>query len=355
MLRVRVFSGRCLLGTDLAGSSDAYVVLEVGGIKKKTKVKRGTRNPDWLECKDLPLPAGRTGELLVTVKDHDLIGSDDVLGVTKIDIASIPPGEELVHIYQLEGGEAGENIATILSHVASSALKSAGPGGKPKKKEGEPAIRPKNRGSISLGLTVFESNPPPPTKKPKGPLPIAGQACYLTVIAEGAAQLNATDLGAKPKSDPYCQLTVQKKKLKTKACKKTLNPRWHQVLKLPVPDGKNDFLLVKVKDKDLIGKSDSLGEVKINLCKLVLGYEEIFTLRLQGGDIGENIKMAADQVTDDAGAAIVTTVATKKGGKLAGKAAAAATGKNKHSGHALAGARKNYGVVCLRLLLEPAS
>jgi len=346
LLRVRVFSGRNLLGADMAGKSDPYVQLQVGNKKLKTKVKKGNCNPDWMETKDFPLEDGPTGQLLITVKDHDYIGSDDVLGVAVLEIADfiLPLGVEKFRVLSLNGGEAGENVATILSNV----IKTISPIG------GKKEIR--NHGSLSIGLAVHECPAPRPVDyvAPSGPYAQAGQPCVLKIIAEGAARLNAADFGTSPKSDPYCQFTVQKKKWKTKSIKKTLQPHWHQEFTAPVPDGAADFLLVKVKDRDLIGRSDSLGEVRVDLGAITLNTEHIMTLRLQGGDIGENVKMAAGQVADDAEAAVVCTTARVVGGKAGASVAAKATGKGKNTKGPLSGARTNYGAVCIRITLQPA-
>ena len=129
---------------------------------------KGTCHPDWLETKDFPLEDGPTGQLLITVKgvytpfeeelvslinslkDHDFIGSDDVLGVAVVEISDIilPLGVEKFRILSLNGGEAGENVVTILSNV----IKTISPIGGKKKIH--------NHGSISLGLAVHECPAP---------------------------------------------------------------------------------------------------------------------------------------------------------------------------------------------------
>lgn len=93
------------------------------------------------------------------------MGGDDIIGDASINIASLLPfGEEHIHIFSLKGGQAGENIGTILSHVASSALKAASPmGGNKKKTESEEAtgIPVRNHGSLAVGIAVFTETPFP--------------------------------------------------------------------------------------------------------------------------------------------------------------------------------------------------
>lgn len=89
--------------------------------------------------------------------------------------------------------------------------------------------------------------------------------------------------------------------------------------------GKN----VHVFDNDLIGKDDSLGTGTYPLGPLQLGRnsEITITVKLSGGDIGENLSEIADRATE--------------------KAAGKAIGINLPVSHKV----KNHGVVCLSLFI----
>ena len=149
---------------------------------------------------------------------------------------------------------------------------------------------------------------------------------------------------------------MQKKKVKTRVKKGTVNPRWDQSFSLPVPDAGVDFLYVKTKDDDLIGSNDSLGVARVHLSELPLNEKRVVALALEGGDLGENVRMAASQASKDASSAASKKATSKLVGKRAGALVGKATAdKNKKPGqHALKGARTNHGVVLLALTLSPA-
>eukprot|EP00339_Tiarina_fusa_P022820 CAMPEP_0117028992 /NCGR_PEP_ID=MMETSP0472-20121206/21031_1 /TAXON_ID=693140 ORGANISM="Tiarina fusus, Strain LIS" /NCGR_SAMPLE_ID=MMETSP0472 /ASSEMBLY_ACC=CAM_ASM_000603 /LENGTH=349 /DNA_ID=CAMNT_0004736633 /DNA_START=30 /DNA_END=1079 /DNA_ORIENTATION=+ len=106
------------------------------------------------------------------------------------------------------------------------------------------------------------------------------------------SNLIAADLGGS--SDPYAIIKVGSQtqfasQSKTRVVKKSLNPEWNEFFTLHVNNPQTEKLLIEVKDKDKIGKDDSLGTAQMTLFDLQRGVEKKCWLNLQGGEMGENI------------------------------------------------------------------
>ncbi|CAL8360491.1 unnamed protein product [Lota lota] len=88
LVRVYVVKATGLAPADLNGKADPYLVLKVGQQKMDTKENYIAKqlNPVFGEVFDLTVSFPLETELVVTVMDHDLIGSDDVIGETKVDL-----------------------------------------------------------------------------------------------------------------------------------------------------------------------------------------------------------------------------------------------------------------------------
>ncbi|KAL6071210.1 RPS6 protein kinase [Balamuthia mandrillaris] len=86
----------------------------------------------------------------------------------------------------------------------------------------------------------------------------------LTVTAVEGSSLAAKDMGGT--SDPYCILSVDGQKAKTKVKKKTLDPKWNETFTFKVYSPTTIHL--EVWDKDLFTADDFLGQVDIPLSDL---------------------------------------------------------------------------------------
>ncbi|KAK0146183.1 Fer-1-like protein 4 [Merluccius polli] len=88
LVRVYVVKATGLAPADLNGKADPYLVLKVGQQKLSTKENYITKqlNPVFGEVFDVTVSFPLETELVVMVMDHDLVGSDDVIGETKLDL-----------------------------------------------------------------------------------------------------------------------------------------------------------------------------------------------------------------------------------------------------------------------------
>jgi hypothetical protein len=91
-LVVEVIRGKGLSAEDYSlmgpATSDPYVVLKCNGVEFTTQVKDATLEPVWNESTHFVV-GGARGELEVSVFDHDLIGTDDLLGRVTINLSTV--------------------------------------------------------------------------------------------------------------------------------------------------------------------------------------------------------------------------------------------------------------------------
>uniref|UniRef100_A0A8C4Z2Y8 C2 domain-containing protein n=1 Tax=Gadus morhua TaxID=8049 RepID=A0A8C4Z2Y8_GADMO len=88
LVRVYVLKATGLAPADLNGKADPYLLLKAGQQKLSTRENYIPKhlNPVFGEVFDLTVSFPLETELLIAVMDHNLVGSDDVIGETKLDL-----------------------------------------------------------------------------------------------------------------------------------------------------------------------------------------------------------------------------------------------------------------------------
>uniref|UniRef100_A0A7S2JCQ8 C2 domain-containing protein n=1 Tax=Haptolina brevifila TaxID=156173 RepID=A0A7S2JCQ8_9EUKA len=90
-LRVSLLHANGLLAADKNGLSDPYAVFTVGGVKKKSTIKKRTLEPQW-GGEDFEFHGSKGGmsTLEISIWDHDasMFDKDDKLGSAKVDLAA---------------------------------------------------------------------------------------------------------------------------------------------------------------------------------------------------------------------------------------------------------------------------
>nr|XP_009914813.1 PREDICTED: fer-1-like protein 4 isoform X4 [Haliaeetus albicilla] len=88
LVRVYIIKATNLSPADPNGKADPYVVVTVGQEQKDTKERYIPKqlNPVFGEVVELTVSFPMESELTVAIFDHDLLGSDDLIGETKIDL-----------------------------------------------------------------------------------------------------------------------------------------------------------------------------------------------------------------------------------------------------------------------------
>ncbi|NXI16257.1 FR1L4 protein, partial [Irena cyanogastra] len=88
LVRVYIVEATNLSPADPNGKANPYVVVTVGQQQKNTKERYIPKqlNPVFGEVVELTVSFPKESELTVAIFDHDLVGSDDPIGETKIDL-----------------------------------------------------------------------------------------------------------------------------------------------------------------------------------------------------------------------------------------------------------------------------
>ncbi|NWX69432.1 FR1L4 protein, partial [Alca torda] len=88
LLRVYIIKATNLSPADPNGKADPYVVVTMGQVQKDTKERYIPKklNPVFGEVVELTVSFPMESGLTVAIFDHDLVGSDDLIGETKIDL-----------------------------------------------------------------------------------------------------------------------------------------------------------------------------------------------------------------------------------------------------------------------------
>ena len=82
--------GRNLVARDVTGSSDPYVVAQLGNKKFKSKIIQQTLYPRWNEVFAFEfLPTSEEKTLRFTVMDWDRLTKDDFMGECSVDLSSL--------------------------------------------------------------------------------------------------------------------------------------------------------------------------------------------------------------------------------------------------------------------------
>ncbi|XVE58781.1 hypothetical protein DITRI_Ditri04bG0196800 [Diplodiscus trichospermus] len=100
-----LIEARDLVAADLRGTSDPYVRVQYGNLKKRTKVMYRTLNPQWHQTLEFP-DDGSTLEL--HVKDHNALLPTSSIGDCVVEYQRLPPNEMADKWIPLQGVKRGE-------------------------------------------------------------------------------------------------------------------------------------------------------------------------------------------------------------------------------------------------------
>lgn len=103
-----------LVAADLRGTSDPFVRVQYGNMKKRTKVVYKTLNPRWnqtLEFSDTSSP------LILLVRDHNAVLPESSIGHCVVEYERLPPNQTADKWIPLQGVKSGEIHVQITRRV----------------------------------------------------------------------------------------------------------------------------------------------------------------------------------------------------------------------------------------------
>ncbi|XP_010916384.1 uncharacterized protein [Elaeis guineensis] len=103
-----------LVAADLRGTSDPFVRVQYGNMKKRTKVVHKTLNPRWNQTLEFP----DTGSpLILHVRDHNAVLPTSSIGHCVVEYERLPPNQIADKWIPLQGVKSGEIHVQIMRRV----------------------------------------------------------------------------------------------------------------------------------------------------------------------------------------------------------------------------------------------
>uniref|UniRef100_A0A6N2KPR0 C2 domain-containing protein n=2 Tax=Salix TaxID=40685 RepID=A0A6N2KPR0_SALVM len=103
-----------LIAADIMGTSDPYVRVQYGGLKKRTKVMYRTLNPQWNQTLEFPDDGS---PLELHVKDHNALLPTSNIGDCVVEYQGLPPNQMYEKWIPLQGVKRGEIHVRITRKV----------------------------------------------------------------------------------------------------------------------------------------------------------------------------------------------------------------------------------------------
>ncbi|KAK9091297.1 hypothetical protein Sjap_024474 [Stephania japonica] len=117
-----LIEARDLVAADLRGTSDPYVRVQYGNIKKRTKVVYKTLHPQWNQTLDFPDDGS---PLLLHVKDHNALLPTSSIGQCIVEYQGLPPNQMVEKWIPLQGVKKGEIHVKVTRRIPELPTKSS--------------------------------------------------------------------------------------------------------------------------------------------------------------------------------------------------------------------------------------
>lgn len=285
MLFIDIIEARNLVSTDMNGKSDPYLRVSMVDVHGKvigqpalTPVVHKSLNPVWNEQVAFELDDS-VDSVTLSCWDHDRISRDDFMGRIMIKKRDIPHNKEVRRWFPLHPSKSRQNSVhgevLLRIHYKTQILGGIDLDVKPNEELNDEAIaackaererrqrkREKHRFAGELHIKTLY-NPP-----------LGNWGGYLTITVVEACKLLALDSGGT--SDPYCVLSLNGKRFRTKKVTNSLDPTWDETFYYHIPAGSVEGLVVEVDvyDWDVVGKSEEIGDASIRVEELSEGFDE---------------------------------------------------------------------------------
>ncbi|KAI4347187.1 hypothetical protein L6164_008022 [Bauhinia variegata] len=114
LVELVVVEAKDLIGADFRGTSDPYVRMQYGNLKRRTKVMHKTLNPRWNQTFEFPEDGS---PLVLYVKDYNSLLPTSSLGECTVEYRSLPPNQAADKWIPLQGVKRGEIHVQITRKV----------------------------------------------------------------------------------------------------------------------------------------------------------------------------------------------------------------------------------------------
>lgn len=121
-VELALIEAKDLVGADLRGTSDPYVRVQYGNLKKRTKVMYKTVNPKWHQTLEFPDDGS---PLELHVKDHNHLLPTSSIGDCVVEYQRLPPNEMFDKWIPLQNVKKGEIHIQVTRKVPDLEKKSS--------------------------------------------------------------------------------------------------------------------------------------------------------------------------------------------------------------------------------------
>ncbi|GLT64210.1 hypothetical protein SLA2020_367170 [Shorea laevis] len=122
LIELVLIEAKELIAADLRGTSDPYVRVQYGNLKKRTKVMHKTLNPHWNQTLEFPDDGS---PLILHVKDHNALLPTSSIGDCVVEYQRLPPNQMSDKWIPLQGVKRGEIHIQVTRKVPELQKKSS--------------------------------------------------------------------------------------------------------------------------------------------------------------------------------------------------------------------------------------
>ena len=313
-LRVALTMARGLVGVDshlfAVPTSDPFVSLACGSLKRKSRVKKSTLDPTWNQYFSFKVPGEDEApfdepgapstipdRLDLVVEDWDRFSSPDFMGQVAIDLAPLRDRRFRRGWYPLRGKDENGAPAKPAHDAAAEDGAAARPDSKDLKKR-----CPRGQVEVALqwvytpacdfcGEALDDGDRVGRALRAAAPGAAARKPNLLRVAilsGQGLRPMDRTGLfGGGGSADPVAKLACAGQTASTATRAATLAPEWHETFELAVePDPGNQqlALILVVEDVDKLSQNDFMGQCALKLRQLADGGRRRGWLKLLDRD-----------------------------------------------------------------------
>ncbi|KAI9277156.1 C2 domain-containing protein [Phascolomyces articulosus] len=247
VLAITVYNASNLKAADLFGSLDPYITFHIGNVHNaemgRTSAFEDTNNPKWDET-HFVLLNNLNDSVYLQVMDRNSGRKDSAVGVASFNLKELESSDNIISGLSLSVQRAGKPVGEVKCDMQYF------PVSKPEKQEDGTIIPPAESNSGVLRFTVHEC---------KG----------LGGDGKRASGIGLPIIGGKDDINAYAVVKVNgQDRLRTKAFKRSFNPRWDKFVEVFVADKTKLDLGVNVVDSKEFSDDEVIGRWRMSMANM---------------------------------------------------------------------------------------